>query len=59
MVTAVLAVFAALAVFLLGYGIALRVARRRLVAQARNAAESYDALERRLIKLGTGIGIGA
>ena len=54
-----LAVFAATAVFLLGFAVALRLARRRLSEQARRAGESYDELERKLIGLGAGIGIGA
>jgi len=59
MLVAALAAFAAIAVFLLGFGVALRLARRRLAEQARRAGESYDELERRFIKLGAGIGIGA
>jgi hypothetical protein len=54
-----IAVFAAVALFLLGYAVASRIARRRLFEHARRAARVNDELERRLIKLGAGIGVGA
>ena len=51
--------FAVTAAFLVGYAIAARLARRRLLAHARRSAAANDALERQLIKLGVGLGIGA
>ena len=51
--------FAITAAFLVGYAIAARIARRRLLAHARRASAANDALERQLIKLGAGLGIGA
>jgi len=51
--------FAVTAAFLVGYAIAARLARRRLLAHARRSAAVNDALERHLIKLGVGLGIGA
>lgn len=51
--------FAVVAAFLIGYAVAARLARRRLLAHARRAAAANDALERQLIRLGAGLGIGA
>ena len=59
MLLAALAVFAAAGTFLLGYAFAARLARRRLFAEARRASRLHDELERRLIKLGAGLGVGA
>ena len=59
MLLAALALFAAAAVFLLGYALAASLARRRRANHARRAAELHDELERRLIGLGAGLGIGA
>jgi hypothetical protein len=59
MLLAVVSVFAAVAAFLLGYALAIRLLRRRLGEQARRAAALHDELERRLVKLGAGLGIGA
>ena len=56
---AALAVFAALALFFLGYAIAIRVVRRRSTDREWRAAAVHDELERRLIKLGAGLGVGA
>ena len=51
--------FAVTAAFFVGYAIAAIVARRRFLAHARRATAANDALERQLIKLGAGLGIGA
>lgn len=59
MLLAALAAFAAVALFLAGYGLAARIARRRYFSHARTAARLHDEMERRLIKLGAGLGIGA
>ncbi|MBL8662447.1 MAG: hypothetical protein U1F37_19360 [Alphaproteobacteria bacterium] len=59
MLIGALLLFAVTAAFLAGFAIAARVARRRLHAHARRAAAANDALERQLIKLGAGLGIGA
>ncbi len=59
MLLAALAVFAAVGVFLLGFAFAARLARRRCLAYARRVAAQNDEMERRLIKLGVGLGIGA
>ena len=59
MLLAALAVFAAAGAFLSGYALAARLARRRLFAEARRASRLHDELERRLIKLGVGLGVGA
>ena len=54
-----LAALAVVAAFLFGYGLAARLGRRRLFGHARRARALNDDLERRLIKLGAGLGIGA
>jgi hypothetical protein len=59
MLLAALAILLAVAAFLLGYGLAVHIARRRLFDHARRNAEINDELERRLIKLGVGLGVGA
>ncbi len=59
MLLVALAVFAAVGVFFLGYALAARLARRRFLSHARRAAAVHDELERRLIRLGAGLGIGA
>jgi len=59
MLLAASAVLAAVAAFVLGYAIAARLARRRLSSHARRAAALHDELERRLVRLGAGLGIGA
>jgi hypothetical protein len=59
MLLGALALFAATAVFLIGYAVATRLARRRFRDHARRAAALNEELERRLIKLGVGLGIGA
>ncbi len=59
MLLAVLAAFAAVAVFFLGFAVAIRIARRRLIDQEIRAAAAYDELERCLITLGAGLGVGA
>ncbi len=59
MLLGVIALFAATAAFFAGYTIATRLARRRFFAHARRSAAANDALERQLIKLGVGLGIGA
>lgn len=59
MLLTAIAAFAAVAAFVLGYALAIRIARRRLTDHAARNAEVNDALERRLIKLGVGIGVGA
>jgi hypothetical protein len=56
---AALAVFAAVGVFLLGFAVAALLARRRYLSYARRVAALNDEMERRLIKLGVGLGIGA
>ena len=59
MLLGVIALFAATAAFVVGYALPARLARRRFFTHARRAAAANDALERQLIKLGVGIGIGA
>ena len=59
MFLAAFAVFAATVVFLLGYAVAIRIARRRMTDPAMRAAAVHDELERRLIMLGAGLGVGA
>jgi predicted LPLAT superfamily acyltransferase len=54
-----LLLFAVTAAFLVGFAIAARLARRRYLAYARSVAALNDEMERRLIKLGVGLGIGA
>jgi len=53
------AALAAGAAFALGYALAASLGRRRLSHHARRARALNDDLERRLIKLGAGLGIGA
>jgi hypothetical protein len=59
MLLGVIALFAAVGVFLLGFAVAARLARRRHLSYARRVAALNDEMERRLIKLGVGLGIGA
>jgi hypothetical protein len=59
MLLTALAAFIAVAAFLVGYALASRLARRGLSDHARRNAELNDALQRKLIKLGVGLGIGA
>jgi len=59
MLLAALAAFAAVGVFLLGFAVAALLARRRYLNYARRVAALNDEMERRLIKLGVGLGIGA
>jgi hypothetical protein len=59
MLFAAVAVFAAAGMFLLGFAIAARLERRRYLAHARRVSALNDEMERRLIKLGVGLGIGA
>ena len=59
MLLAALVVLAAVAAFVVGAAIATRLARRRLSVHARRTAELHDELERRLVRLGVGLGIGA
>lgn len=59
MLTGALLSFAITAAFFVGYMIAAAVARRRHLAHARRVAAVNDALERQLVKLGAGLGIGA
>ena len=59
MLLAALALLAASAVFVLGYLLAAHRARRRWLSHARRAARLHDELERQLIKLGAGLGVGA
>ncbi len=59
MLAGAILLFAVTAAFLIGYGIAARLARRRLRAHARRAQAAHDSLERQLIRLGAGLGIGA
>lgn len=54
-----LALFLAVAAFLAGYALAGRRARRRFADHARRNADINDELERKLIKLGVGLGVGA
>jgi hypothetical protein len=50
---------AALGCFTLGWVLARRAGRRRLIAHALRFAEDRDALERRLVRFGTALGSGA
>jgi hypothetical protein len=59
MLLGALALFLVTAAFFLGFAMAARRARRRLLVHARRTAAVNDALERRLIQLGVGLGIGA
>lgn len=59
MLLAAVALFAAVGIFLLGFAIAARLGRLRYLAYARRVAALNDEMERRLIKLGVGLGIGA
>jgi hypothetical protein len=59
MLLAALVACAAAGAFLLGYALAARLARQRFLSHARRSAALHDELERRLIRLGVGLGIGA
>lgn len=59
MLLAALAAVAAVGAFLSGYALAARLARRRFYSHARRAASVNDELERHLVRLGVGLGIGA